>query len=248
MKGTLAIYRREMLSLWITPLAWVILVAFLLLQGISFYLLVQHFTNMTNLSIDSGPVQAYFGQSIFLVFSLLIICPALTMRLFAEERRSGNIEALMTLPVTPTAVVLGKYLATLSTYALMWLPTLLYIVILRKTGDVSWPVVGASYIGVFGVGAGYLAIGILMSAMSRSQLLAAILTVLVIFGLFMMGIGEYIFPPGIMRDVSSHVSVLRQMDDFSKGIVDLRRIVFDLSLTVLPLFLTVRVVDSWRQD
>ena len=248
MRGTLAIYRREMLSLWITPLAWVILVAFLLLQGISFYLLVQHFTNMTNLSIDSGPVQAYFGQSIFLVFSLLIICPALTMRLFAEERRSGNIEALMTLPVTPTAVVMGKYLATLSTYALMWLPTLLYIVILRKTGEVSWPVVGASYIGVFGVGAGYLAIGILMSAMSRSQLLAAILTVLVIFGLFMMGIGEYIFPPGIVRDVCSHVSVLRQMDDFSKGLVDLRRIVFDLSLTVLPLFLTVRVVDSWRQD
>jgi ABC-2 type transport system permease protein len=168
------------------------------------------------------------------------------MRLFAEERRSGTIEPLLTAPVTAPGVVLGKYVATLTTYALVWAPTLLYIVILRRTGDVDWGVVGSSYLGLFAIGASYLAIGTLMSALTKSQLIALMLTIFVLFGLFVMGIGEYIFEPGPLRDISAHVSMASQMEDFSKGIVDLRRVVFDLSLVGLSLFLTVRVVDSWR--
>ncbi len=248
MSGLWAVYRREMLSLWVTPLAWVLLVAFLLIQGLSFYSIVVHVASVSQLSVDSGPVQAYFGQSIFLLVSLLLVCPALTMRTFAEERKSGTIEALLTAPVTPAGVVLGKYLATLCTYVLLWLPTLLYVAILRNTGQVDWPVVASSYLGVFGIGAGYLALGLLMSAMTRSQLLAFVLAALVQFGLFILGIGEYIFEPGTLSAVSSHVSVLSQMDELSKGIVDLRRLVFDATLVAVPLFVTVRVVDSWRWD
>lgn len=248
MSGFLPVYRREMLSLWVTPLAWALLVAFLFLQGASFYTIVLNYSaaSATSLSIDTGPVQGWFGQSIFLLVSLLLLCPVLTMRLFAEERRSGTIEPLLTAPVTPTAVVLGKYLATLTTYVLMWLPTVLYIVILRKTGAVDWRVVGSSYLSVFGIGAGYLAIGTLASSMTKSQLLAAVLTILVQFGLFVFGIGQYVLSPGILRDICTHVSVFSQMDEMSRGIVDLRRIVFDSSLVVLPLFVTTRVVDSWR--
>ena len=246
MSGLFAIYRREMLSLWVTPLAWALLVVFLLIQGLSFYSIVVHVSNLPAASIDNGPVQAYFGQSIFLLVSLLLVCPALTMRVFAEERRSGTIETLLTAPVTPAGVVLGKYLASFSTYLLLWAPTVLYILILRNTGQVDWRVVGSSYLGVVGVGAGYLAIGTLMSAMTRSQLVAFLLTMLVQFGLFILGIGEYIFEPGFLRDLSVHVSVLSQMDEMAKGVVDLRRLVFDGSLAILPLFVTVRVVDSWR--
>jgi ABC-2 type transport system permease protein len=82
--------------------------------------------------------------------------------------------------------------------------------------------------------------------MTRSQLMALVLTVLVQFGLFILGIGEYIFDPGPLREICSHVSVLSQMEELSKGVVDLRRLVFDVTLIALPLFLTVRVVDSWR--
>lgn len=248
MTGTLAVYRREMLSLWVTPLAWVLLFIFLLLQGASFYQIVVHFATFANTSIDQGPLQAYFGQSVFIVLSLILICPALTMRLFAEERKSGTIEALLTAPVTPLGVVLGKYLATLSTFVLMWLPTILYALILRNTGELDWPVVGASYGGVIAVGAGYLAVGTLMSALTRSQLVAMMLSTLVIFGLLILGVGERILGPGPLRDLCAQVSVLSQFDDVSKGIVDLRRIVFDLTLVALPLFLTVRIVDSWRWD
>lgn len=247
MTGLLAVYRREMLSLWVTPLAWVLLFVFLLLQGAIFYWIVLHFSQMSDLALEIGPIQAYFGQdSVLLLMTLLLLCPALTMRTFAEERRSGTIEALLTAPVAPGGVVLGKYFAVLTTYALMWAPTLLYVLILRKTGSVDWPTVGTSYLGLFGVGGAYLSLGLLASALTKSQLVALLITIGIEFGLFILGIGEFIFDPGVLRDISAHVSMASQMEELSRGIVDLRRVVFDLSVTVTSLFVTARVVDSWR--
>ena len=245
MTGFFAIYRREMLSLWVTPLAWLLLFAFLLLQGISFYIVVDHFAHFTSLSIDQGPVQSYFS-SLFIPFSLLFVCPALTMGCFAEERRSGTIEALLTAPVSAEAVVGAKYAAALSTYSLLWLPTLLYVVIVRNVADIDWRVVVSSYAGLFAVGSAYIAIGLLMSALSKSQLLSLMLTVLALFGLFILGVGERVFDPGVLATLCGHVSVLSQLEDFSRGVIDLRRLVFDSSLASLSLLLTQRVVDSWR--
>ena len=246
MSGFGPVFRREMLALWVTPLAWILLTVFLVLQGTSYYLVVRHLSLAPSLSADDGPVQAYFGQSMFLIVSLLLLCPALTMRLFAEEKRSGTLETLLTAPVSPVGVVLGKFLAVLATYVLMWVPTVLYIVILRGTNAIEWPVVGSSYLGVVGVGAGYLAVGLLMSTLTRSQLVAFLLTTSVAFGLFIFGIGEYVFDPGPLLDTCSYVSVFSQMEELSKGIVDLRRLVFDATLVALPLFVSVRVVESWR--
>lgn len=247
MSGFFPIFRRELFALWVTPLAWVLLTVFLFLQGLSFFQIVWHLSNLTDAQIDAGPVQSYFGQSIFLIISLLIVCPALTMRLFAEERRSGTLETLLTAPVDAAAVVLGKYLAALVTYVVMWAPTTLFVVILRNTGEVDWQIVGAAYLGIFAIGASYLAVGTLTSTLARSQLVALLLAVAVQFGLFVLGVGEYVFDPGFARDLCAHVSVFSQMDELSKGIVDSRRFVFDGTLTLLPLFFAVRVVESWRQ-
>lgn len=248
MSGFWAILRREMLSLWVTPLAWVLLGVFLLLQGGIFYSIIAHFASFSDLSVDEGPLGAYFGQnSVFLLMTLLLVCPALSMRLLAEERRSGTIEALMTAPVGSAGVVLGKYAASLITYVLIWLPTLLYVIILRKTGSIDWLVMLSSYLGLFLVGAQYLAIGVLASSLSKSQFVALLVTVLIQFGLFVLGIGEYIFDPGIFHDVCSYVSLAGHMEDFSKGIVDTRRVLYDATLAIFCLFLTVRVVDSWRR-
>lgn len=247
MSGFFAVYRREMLSLWVTPLAWVLLSVFLLLQGGVFYSIVVHFAQLSELTLDTGPLQAYFGQhSVLLSITLLLICPALSMRTFAEERRSGTIESLLTAPVSAGALVLGKYGAVLSTYVLIWAPTLLYAVILRTTGTVDWPVVGTSYLGLLLIGASYLSLGVLMSSLTRSQLVALLLTIFVQFGIFVLGIGEYVFDPGPLRDLCAHVSLSTQLEEMSKGIVDLRRVVFDLSLVAWGLFVTTRVVDSWR--
>ena len=176
----------------------------------------------------------------------MMICPALSLRLFAEVRRSGTIEALLTAPVSAVGVVFGKYAAVLATYGLMWLPTLAYPIILRNTGHVDWPVVASSDLGIFGIGASYLSIGMFMSAMTRSQLIALVLTILVLFGTFILGLGEFIFDEGPLRDMCTHISVRGQLGDFAKGIIDLRRVVLDATAIGLPLFMTVRVVDSWR--
>ncbi len=246
MKGCWPIFKRELFSLFVTPLAWVLITAFLVVSGIHFYLIVTHFAGQSELSADAGPVQAFFGQTILLYLPLLLICPLLTMRLFAEEQRSGTIETLLTAPVDTAAVVMAKYGASLVTYTAMWAPTCLYMVLLSRTGEVDWNVVGAGYLAVFLVGAGYLSLGTLSSAMTKSQLTAAVASAMTIIFLFMLGIGEFIFEDGTVRDVCVYVSVWAHMNDFSKGIIDLRRLVFDASLIVLPLFITVRAVEAWK--
>jgi ABC-2 type transport system permease protein len=129
----------------------------------------------------------------------------------------------------------------------MWLPTLLYLVILERAGDVDLKAAASAYLGVSLVGAGYLAIGLMMSAATDSQFLALVATALVILALFLLGIGEFIARDGSMlQAVCSHVSVWAQMNDFASGIVDTRRLVFDATLVVFPLFVTTRVVDAWR--
>ncbi len=247
MKSFWPIYKRELFAFFVTPLAWVLITVFLLVQGMHFFLLVDHFSMMGPQISDQTPLQAFFGNTVLLYLVLFLLVPPMTMRLFAEERRSGTIESLMTAPVSSSGVVLAKYAAVLTTYVAMWLPTVLYLVILKRTGEIDWNVAAAAYLGVFLVGAGYLAIGLLMSAVTSSQFLALVLTALVILGLFILGIGEFVAREGtLMHDICSHVSIWAHMNDFASGIVDSRRLVFYGTTITLPLFVTSRVVDSWR--
>jgi ABC-2 type transport system permease protein len=242
------IYKRELFAFFVTPLAWVLIGVFLVVQGMHFYLLVEHFSSTAGeIASDQTPVQAFFGNTVLLYLILFLLIPAMTMRLFAEERRSGTIETLMTAPVSSAAVVLAKYLAAFTTYVAMWAPTVLYLVILSRTGDLDWHVAGSSYLGVALVGAAYLSLGLLASAMTKSQFLALVMTAMVILVLFILGIAEFVTPEGTaIHDVCGYVSVWAQMNDFASGIVDLRHVVFNATLIVLPLFITTRAVDAWR--
>ena len=247
MRGFLPIYKRELFAFFVTPLAWVLVTVFLLVQGMHFFLLVDHFSNQQQVMSDQTPVQAFFGNTVLLYLILFLLVPPITMRLFAEERRSGTIELLLTTPVSTAALVLAKYAAALTTYVAMWAPTVLYVVILGRTGDVDWHVVGASYLGVLLVGSGYLSLGLLMSALTKSQFLALVLTAMVILGLFIAGVGEFVTRDGTLaHDVCSHLSVWAHMNDFASGVVDSRRVVYYSSLTLVPLFVTVCAVDAWR--
>jgi ABC-2 type transport system permease protein len=247
MRSFWPLYKRELFGFFVTPLAWVLITAFLVVQGMHFFLLVDHFASAGQQISDQTPLQSFFGNTVLLYLVLFLLIPPMTMRLFAEERRSGTIETLMTAPVSSLAVVLSKYLAAVTTYAAMWLPTGLYLVILKQTGDIDWRAAGASYVGVFMIGCGYLAIGLLMSAITKSQFLALVLTALVILVLFIMGIGEFVTREGTtLHDICAHVSVWAHMNDFASGVIDSRRLVFYGSLIVIPLFGCVRAVDMWR--
>ena len=247
MRGFWPIYKRELFAFFVTPLAWVLIVVFLVVQGMHFFLLVDHFAREMDIAGDETPLSAFFGNTVLLYMVLLVLVPPMTMRLFAEERRSGTIETLMTAPVSSAAVVLAKYAAVMTTYVAMWAPTTLYLVILGRTGALDWHAAASAYLGILLVGAGYLAVGLCASALTRSQFLAMLWTALVLLVLFILGVGEFVTREGsTMHAVCSHVSVWAHMQDFSSGIVDSRRLVFYGSLTLLPLYVATRAVDAWR--
>ncbi|MEM1034045.1 MAG: ABC transporter permease [Myxococcota bacterium] len=248
MSGFWPILRRELFALFVTPLAWVVITGFLLIQGLHFYLVVGHFAVESGLGADAGPLQMFFGQTVFLYLPLLLLCPVLTMRLFAEERRSGTIETLLTAPVSTPAVVLGKYLAVWVVYLAMWSPTLAYVALVANVATVDLAVVATSYLAVIAVGSGYLALGTMTSALTTSQLSAAMLSAVAIIASFVLGVGEYVLPEGTAQRLCAYVSVWSQMNDFSRGIVDSRRLWLNLTLVVVPLFVTVRAVEAWRQQ
>jgi len=247
MKAFWPIYKRELFAFFVTPLAWVLIVVFLVVQGMHFFLLVDHFAHQADATGDETPLSAFFGNTVLLYLVLFVLVPPMTMRMFAEERRSGTIEMLMTAPVSSAAVVLAKYAAVLTTYVAMWLPTVLYLVILGRTGDLDWHTAASAYLGVLLVGAGYLSLGLCASALTRSQFLAMVWTALVLLMLFILGVGEFVTREGsAMHEVCAHVSVWAHMNDFASGIVDSRHLVFYGTLVVLPLFVATRAVEAWR--
>jgi ABC-2 type transport system permease protein len=212
-----------------------------------FFLLVDHFAHTPDVGGDETPLSAFFGNTVLLYLVLFVLVPPMTMRLFAEERRSGTIESLMTAPVSSAAVVLAKYAAVLTTYAAMWLPTVLYLVILGRTGNLDWHAAASAYAGVALVGAGYLSLGLCASALTRSQFLAMVWTAMVLLVFFILGVGEFVTREGTtMHAICAHVSVWSHMNDFASGIVDSRRLVFYGTLVVLPLYVATRAVEAWK--
>lgn len=247
MKGYLPILKRELFAFFVTPLAWVLITVFLLVQGMHFFLLIEHFSAAPDIGSDQTPMQAFFGKTVLLYVVLFLLIPAMTMRLFAEERKSGTIESLMSAQVSSLGVVAAKFSAALLVYVAMWLPTLLYLVILGRAGEVDWRAAGGAYLGVFAIGAGYIAIGLLMSSLTQSQFLALVLTAVVILVFFILGVGEFVTKEGsLLHAICEHVSAWAHMNSFASGVVDSRALVFYTTLTLLPLFLTTRVVEGWK--
>jgi ABC-2 type transport system permease protein len=246
MRKAWTIYKRELMSMYWTPLAYVVLVVFLLWMGVLFSLVMRSFATTPEISGSRGPLQMLFGQSVLYFIPLLIFCPALTMRTFAEERRAGTLETLMTAPVREVEIVLGKYAAALTIYASMWAPTMLYALVIKRYGPVDWGALGAAYAGTLLIGAAFLALGILASAIARSQVTAFILGFAGIGGWFLFGLGKYVFTEERQQTFFSYINLWEHMDHFSVGVVDSRHVAYYLSVTALALFLCVRALEARR--
>jgi ABC-2 type transport system permease protein len=248
MTGAWAVARRELYSLWVTPLAWLVLCAFLLMNGAAFVATISSLSTFGLDGIDVGPIQAYYGQSIFVPLGYVLVCPLLSMRTLAEERRAGTAELLLCSPISTVGIVVGKYLALSVTYGIMWLPTLLYPLILRDTGQIEWPVVTTTYVGVIGLGLGFVSVGLLASANTTNPLVAAILTSTLIFFLLLCGMGEQLYQSGLARVLFSQLSVQSFLAECAQGILSVRRLTYLATLIVLPQFLAVRSIERWRES
>lgn len=247
MSAILSIARREILSFFVSPIAYVVATVWLLFFGIEFYALALFFTQQPP-GGNSNLIQAFFGGTTLFYMPLLVFAPILTMRLLAEEKSSGTIETLMTAPVSEVQIVLGKYAAAICFWVFLWAPTLFYVWIASGTGKdaIDYGAVSATYLGLFCIGLLYMAVGLFMSAVARNQIVAAMLTFLALGGLFLMGIFSFATLDDSMRAVFEYVGLWTQMASFAKGIVDTRYLVFDLSMATMALFLTVRVLQANR--
>lgn len=243
MRAVWATYTRELRSYFYSPLAYVVLFFFMVVNGIIFVNLVQALADPRS---GGGPPLSFFFRSTWLM--LLILAPVLTMRLVSEELRSGSIEVLMTAPITEGQVIAGKYLASFTFYAFLWLPTLAYGAVVAHYSSVDWGPVASGYVGVLGIGGLFLAVGTFASAMTRSQLVAAMVSVALVFVLFLLGLFEELLNSQIYKQALGYMNLWGHIDEFSKGVVDSRHLLYYVSASLFFLFLASRALDDkkWR--
>jgi len=246
MRKTWAIIRRELIAYFSSPLAYIVITAFLLMQGYIFYLIVSFLNNPQTPAMT--PLRLFFGGTIFFWLFLLFVVPVITMRLLAEERRSGTIEVLLTSPVNEAQVVAGKFSAAMIFYAALWLPTILYVVVLKRNSEIDLGPVIAGYIGVFLLGFLFLSVGTFASTLSDNQLIAAIIAFAAMVALFSIGLVEQLLSASFLKDTLAYMNLWTQMDDFAKGIVDSRHVIYQLSVGLLFLFFATESLEvkKWR--
>ena len=240
--------RRELGAFFVSLAGYITIAAAVFLMGLSFVVMIYR------LQGEETPVpltQMFFSTAYFWLI-LLLAGPVITMRLFALEKYSGTFETLMTTPVSDGQVVMAKFSAAMVFYLLMWLPLLGCILMLRQYihqgGDLDWGLIGGAYLGITLVGSLFMALGCFASALTRSQIVAAMISFTLGFTLFLMSFLPGYLPvnTGWAARIISWFALADDMNDFARGLVDLQHVVFYLSFTALFLFLTLRVVESRR--
>ena len=245
MSALLATFLRELRAYFVSPLAYVVLFFLLLLDGVVFALIVSILADPRQPA--GRPFDYFFGGFPFWLIVLFAV-PVITMRLVAEERKSGSIEVLMTAPISEGQVVAGKFLAALAFWIVLWLPTVLYAVILEYFGDIDWGTLGAGYLGILLLGAFFLAIGIMASALTRNQIVAAVAAFSLSLLIFFVGFLTGLVDQPRLQELTGYVSVIDHMDELRRGIVDTRRLVYYASGTFFFLFVAARALEDrkWR--
>ncbi len=248
MKIFWTLMRRELAAFFFSLTGYVIIAAVTLLVGLSFVVL------MTNLGSEPSamPVTEMFYGTFFFWLIVLLAAPVITMRLFALEKFTGTFETLMTTPVSDLQVVTAKFTAAMIFYMIMWLPMLACLFIVRHlTGQAAAldpGSVGGMFLGIFLVGCLFVALGCLASALTNSQMTAAMISFVLGVSLFSVGFLADAIPAVAQSQsqVLSYFGLFNQIRDFTRGVVDTRTVIFYLSLTFFFLFLTLRAVESRR--
>ena len=229
------IMKRELAAYFTSPVAYIVTALFLIIAGITFF--VFFFFQ------DRAELRNYFS---FLPILLSFFIPALTMRLFAEEKRSGSIETLMTLPVTESSVAAGKWLAAFLSAAVMVAPTMLYVIPLFIFGSPDMgPVVGG-FLGAFFLCAAFSAIGVFASSVTKNQIIAFFAAFIICISLTLID-SFLIFLPAEIVAALSYISAASHFSSIARGIIDTRDLLYFASLTVFFFYLTVIVQQNERK-
>jgi ABC-2 type transport system permease protein len=247
MRAYLTLTRRELASFFYSLTGYVIIAAAAFLIGFSFYIVIGKLIGTPT----TAPITEIFYDTAYFWLILLLAVPVITMRLFALEKFSGTYETLMTTPVSDLSVVAAKFTAAILFYMVMWLPLLGCILILRRyvdgQGALDSGALGCTFLGIFLIGCVFISLGCFASALTRSQATAAMICVFFSVALFMSSwLTDKLPAAGWQNQVLSLFALREQMNEFVRGIVDTRTVVFYVSVTFLILFLTLRVIESRR--
>jgi ABC-2 type transport system permease protein len=242
-----ALLRRELSSFFFSLTGYVIIAAVSLVIGSTFVMLIH---NLGTEPISMPITELFFNSQLYWII-VILVAPVITMRLFALEKASGTFETLMTTPVGELQVVAAKFSAAAVFYLVMWLPTFASLFIVQHFTNqprIDWGMAGGMYLGIFLSGCLFLAIGCLASAMTKSQVTAAMISLAVGVIFFIVAYMAQSLPATSQSqlEILSYFNLFQQMEDFTRGAVDTRAVIFYVSATFLFLFLTLRVVESRR--
>jgi ABC-2 type transport system permease protein len=253
MGNVLTIAQKELKSYFASPIAYIVIGFFALVFGWFYYVSVAFFLQASlqmgmpgagQVNINTMAIRPLL-QNVAVV--ALFMLPLITMRTYAEEKRSGTIELLLTSPLTDTQIVLGKFLGAVALYALMLLVTWIHVGILFIYGNPEWKPIVTGYLGLLLMGSSFLSIGLLISSLTKNQIVAGMVTFAVLLLLWTLNwMSESAGPT--MQKVLSALSITERFDDFSKGVVSVSHLVYYVSFISFGLFLTAKSVDSerWR--
>ena len=257
MRNFLAIYTKELKSYFVSPVAYVIAGVFLFLSGYLFRNILMQFNmvclqfsqraqfmqgQIPPLNLNEWVITQFFGVMDFI---WLLVVPMLTMRLFAEEKKSGTIELLMTSPISTTQILLGKFFACLTLYTTIVALTLIYCVILEIYGSPDWGPIFTAYVGYILLGGTFIGVGILASALTENQIVAVLVSFGLLLLLWLIDFSASFAGPTAAK-ILQYISIVGHLQDFQRGVIDSKDVVFYLTFTFFCLFLTTRVLESRR--
>ena len=253
MSNILAIAQKELKAYFASPIAYVIIGFFALVFGYFYIVSINVFLQMAmqmgipgqgQININNMAIRPLL-QNVSVVG--LFVLPLITMRTYAEEKRSGTIELLLTSPLTDLEIIFGKFLGALGLYAAMLAVTLLDIALLFFFGRPEWRAIAAGYLGLVLLGGCFVSLGLLISSLTKNQIVAGVATFAVFLMLWIVNWTADQSGP-TMRAVLNHLSIIDHFDDFARGVIDTKHIVYYLSFIAFGLFLTAKSVDSerWR--
>ncbi len=235
MKNIYYVFKKELKSYFVSPLAYTVVAVFLFITGYFFYVILAN--------THDASLRILFGNMSII---LLLISPVLTMRLVAEERKLGTDEFLLTAPLKSVEVVLGKYFAAVCLFLFMAVLSLEYFIVLKHVGD---PEMGPIYTGYFGLmllGATYCAVGIFTSALSDNQMVSAMLGFGILLMFWVIDWFSSVASPAWSRFLNS-LSMLSHFDSFQKGVIDTTDLFYFFAIIFLFLFITTKLVESKRR-
>jgi len=256
-KNALTIAGKELRSYFVSPIAYVVLTGFLLLGGWFFFNLLARFSFLLSIysAMRNPEAQMRLNLNDFVIAPLLhnlsvvlvILVPVITMRSFAEEKRSGTYELLMTSPLSITEIVAGKFLGALGFLIVMLALTGIYPIILLAYGNPEIGVIAAGYLGLLLLAIAFLTVGLLTSSFTENQIIAAVTCLVLLLLLYVISWPAETAGP-VLGAVLKYVSLTEHFGEMVKGIVDTKELVYFGSVILLALFLTQRSVESvrWR--